>query len=82
MERAARCIVAETETEWYAEQIAHSISGGGAEVAVTWSFDLDEAVWWCGVLDPSIPEADVIDGSEDWCAEDVLLEEPSIGSDI
>ena len=25
----------ETENEWYAEPIAHSISGGGAEVEVT-----------------------------------------------
>ena len=42
---------AQTDTEWYAEEIAHSISGDGAEVEVTWSFDPDEAVWWCGVLD-------------------------------
>ena len=25
----------------------------------TCSFDPDEAVWWCGVLDPSIPEHNV-----------------------
>ena len=27
LERAARFIFAEADTEWYAEQIAHSISG-------------------------------------------------------
>ena len=30
---------AEADTEWYAEQIAHSISGDAAELEVTWSFD-------------------------------------------
>ena len=72
---------AEAETEWYAEQIAHSISGDAAELDVTWSFDPDEAIWWCGVLDPSIPEPDVMDWSEDWsnyetspCAEYVFSE--------
>ena len=47
---------AEADTEWYAEQIVHSISGDAAELDVTWSFD-PESIWWCGVLDPSIPEA-------------------------
>ena len=49
---------------------------------MTWSFDPDEATWWCGVLDPSIPEPDVMDWSEDWsysesspCAEDVSPEQ-------
>ena len=67
------------DTEWYAEQIAHSISGDASELKVTWSFDPVEAIWWCGVLDPSIPEPDVMDWSEDWsysesspCAEDVF----------
>ena len=70
---------AEADTEWYAEQIAHSISGDASELEVTWSFDPVEAIWWCGVLDPSIPEPDVMDWSEDWsysesspCAEDVF----------
>ena len=45
---------AEADTEWYAEQIAHSISGDASELEVTWSFDPVEAIWWCGVLDPSI----------------------------
>ena len=58
--------VAEADTEWYAEQIAHSISHDAAELEATWSYDLDEAIWWCGVLDPSIPEPDVMDWSEDW----------------
>ena len=49
---------AEADTEWYAEQTAHSISGDAAELEVTWS--------WCDVLDPSIPEPDVMDWSEDW----------------
>ena len=56
---------AEADTEWFAEQIAHSISGDAAELEVTWSFDPDEAIWWCGVLDPSIPGPDVMDWSED-----------------
>ena len=73
---------AEADTEWYAEQIAHSISGDAAELDVTWSFDPDESIWWCRVLDPSIPEPDVVDWSEDWsnyesssCAEDVFPEQ-------
>ena len=48
---------------------------------LTWSFDPVEAIWWCGVLDPSIPEPDVMDWSEDGsysesspCAEDVFPE--------
>ena len=57
---------AEADTEWYAEQIAHSVSGDASELEVTWSFDPVEAIWWCGVLDPSIPEPDVMDWSEDW----------------
>ena len=71
---------AEADTEKYAEQIAHSISGDASELEVAWSFDPVEAIWWCGVLDPSIPELDVMDWSEDWsysesspCAEDVFL---------
>ena len=52
---------AEADTEWYAEQIAHSISGNASELEATWSFDPVEAIWWCGVLDP-----DVMDWSEDW----------------
>ena len=56
---------AEADTEWYAEQIAHSLSGDAAELEVTWSFDPVEAIWWRGVLDPSIPEPDVMDWSED-----------------
>ena len=67
---------AEADTEWYAEQIAHSVSGDAAELDVTWSFDPDETIWWCGVLDPSILEP------EDWsyhdsspCAEDVFPEQ-------
>ena len=70
---------AEADTEWYAEQIVHSISGDAADLEVTWSFYPVEAIWWCGVLDPSIPEPDVMDWSEDWsysesspCAEDVF----------
>ena len=73
---------AEVHTEWYAEQIAHSISGDAAELEVTWSFDPDEAVWWCGVLESSILEPDVVDRSEDWsyhesspCAENVFPEQ-------
>ena len=49
---------------------------------MTWSFDPVEAIWWCGVLDPSIPEPDVMDWSGDWsysesspCAEDVFPEQ-------
>ena len=49
------------DTEWYAEQIAHNVSGDAADLEVTWSFDPDEAIWWCGVLDLSIPEPDVLD---------------------
>ena len=73
---------AEADTEWYAEQIAHSISGDASELEVTWSFDLVEAIWWCGVLDLSIPESDVMDWFEDGsccesspCAEDVFPEQ-------
>ena len=76
---------AEAETEWYAEQIAHSISGDASELEVTWSFDPVEAIWWCGVLDPSIPAPDVMDWSEDWsysksspCAEDVFPEQSQV----
>ena len=39
---------AEADTEWYAEQIAQSLSGDAAELDVTWSFDPDESIWWCG----------------------------------
>ena len=71
---------AEADTEWYAEQIAHSISGDAAELEVTWSFDpVESHLVVCGVLDPSIPELDVMDWSEDWsysessfCTEDVF----------
>ena len=73
---------AEADTEWYAEQMAHSISIDAAELEVILSFDPDEAIWWCGVLDPSIPEPDMMDLSEDWsysesspCAEDVFPEQ-------
>ena len=45
---------------------AMPVPGEAAELEVTWSFDPDEAIWWCGVLDPSIPEPDVMDWSEDW----------------
>ena len=76
---------AEADTEWYAEQIAHSISGDASVLEVTWSFDPIEAIWWCGVLDPSIPEPDVMDWSEDWsysesspCAEDVFPEQSQV----
>ena len=41
---------AEADIEWYAEEIAHSISGDAAELDVTWSFDPDESIWWCGVV--------------------------------
>ena len=57
---------AEADTEWYTEETAHSISGDAAEIDVTRSFDLDEAVWWCGVRDPSIPQPDVMDWYENW----------------
>ena len=73
---------AEPDTEWYAEQIAHSISGDASELEVTWSFDPVEAIWW---WDPSIPEPEVMDWSEDWsysesspCAEDVFLEQSQV----
>ena len=76
---------AEADTEWYAEQIAHSISGDASELEVTWSFDLVEAIWWCGLLDQSIPELDVMDWSEDLsysecspCAEDVFPEQSQV----
>ena len=76
---------AEADTEWYAEQIAHSISGDAAELEVTWSFDPVEAIWWCGVLDPSISEPDVMDWSEDWsysesspCTEDVFHKQSQV----
>ena len=52
--------------QWYAEQIADSISGDGVEVEATLFVDPGESVLWCGVLDPSIPEPEVIDWSEDW----------------
>ena len=49
---------------------------------MTWSFDPDEAIWWRGVLDPSIPDPDVMDWSADWsnyeslpCAENVFPEQ-------
>ena len=78
LERGRTVHVAEADTEWYAEQIAVSISGDAGELDVTWSFDPDEATWWCCVLDPSIPEPDAMDWSEDWsnyesspCAENV-----------
>ena len=52
---------------------------------MTWSFDPVEAIWLCGVLDPSIPEPDVMDWSEDWsysesspCAEDVFPEQSQV----
>ena len=81
---------AEADTEWYSEQLAHSISGDASELEVTWSFDPIEAIWWCGVPDPSIPEPDVMDWSEDWsysesspCAEDVCSwAESSSGCDF
>ena len=42
---------AEADIEWYAEQIAHSISDDASELEATWSFDPVEAIWLCGVLD-------------------------------
>ena len=76
---------AEADTEWYAEQIAHSISGDASDLDVTWSFDPVDAIWWCGVLDPSIPAPDVMDWSEDWsysesspCAEDRFPEQSQV----
>ena len=76
---------AEADTEWYAEQIAHSISGDASELEATWSFDPVEPIWWCGVLDPSIAAPDVMDWSEDWsysesspCAEDVFLDQSQV----
>ena len=52
---------------------------------MTWSFDPDGTIWWCGVLDPSIPDPDVMDWSEDWscsesspCAEDVFPEQSQV----
>ena len=73
---------AEADTEWYAEQIAHSISGDAAELDVIWSFDPDGSMRWCGVVDTSFPEPDVMDWSEDWsnygsppCAENVFPQE-------
>ena len=76
---------AEADTEWYAEQIAHSITGDVSELEATWSFDPVEPIWWRGVLDPSIPEPDVMDWSEDWsysesspCAEDVFPEQSQV----
>ena len=51
LERARTVHFAEADTEWYAEQIAHSISGDASELEVTGSFDPVEAIWWCGVLD-------------------------------
>ena len=58
---------------------------------MTWSFDHVEAIWWCGVLDPSIPAPDVMDWSENWsypesspCAEEVFHEQsqvPALTSD-
>ena len=35
---------AEADTEWYAEQIAHNVSGDAAELETTWSFDPVEAI--------------------------------------
>ena len=53
--------------------------------SVTWSFDPDEVVWWCGVLNPSIAEPHVMAWSEDWsnhesspCAEDVFPEQSQV----
>ena len=56
LESAARFISPKPTQEWYAEQIPHGISGDVAELDATWSFDPDGAIWWCGVLDPPIPE--------------------------
>ena len=76
---------AEADTEWYAEQIEHSISGDASALEVIWSFDPVEAIWWCGVLDPSILAPDVMDWSEVWsysesspCAEDVFPERSQV----
>ena len=83
--------LAEADTEWYAEQIAQSISGDASELEVTRSFDLVEAIWSCGVQDPSIPAPDVMGWSGDWsysesspCADDVFPEQsqvPALTSD-
>ena len=64
--RSAWCISPKPTQDGMLEQIAHGISGDAAELEVTWSPDPDEAIWWCGVLDPSILELDVMDWSEDW----------------
>ena len=52
---------------------------------MTWSFDPVEAIWSFGVLDPSIPEPDVMEWSQDWsysesspCAEGVLPEQSQV----
>ena len=62
---------AEADTEWYAAQIAHSISGDASELEATWSFDLVEAIWWCGVMDRSYSESSP-------CAEDVFPEQSQV----
>ena len=66
---------AEADTEWYAEQIAHSISGDAAEIQMN---PCGCVVCWT----LSIPEPDEVDWSEDWsnyesspCAENVLVSE-------
>ena len=47
---------AEADTEWHAEQIAHSISGDAAELEVTWSFDPDGQALALTSDDVSSPE--------------------------
>ena len=36
---------ADADREWYAEQVSHSMSGEGAEVEVSWSYDREEVIW-------------------------------------
>ena len=67
MGKSGRAVhVADADREWYVEQISHSISGNGAEVDVSWSYDPHEAIWWCGVLDPTIPELEVVERVVYW----------------
>ena len=85
LERAVQFILQKPTLNGMLSKFAHSISGDASELEVTWSFDPVEAIWWCSVLDPSIPAPDVMDWSEDWsysqsspCAEDVFPEQSQV----
>ena len=81
MERAAQFILQKPILNGMLSKL-HTAS---LEMHLSWRSLGPSILLWCGVLDPSIPEPDVMDWSEDWsysesspCAEGVFLEQSQV----